>query len=161
MTDADTLKAIMRLFHYGLFIATCRGEDGPRAATVSWATQVSFDPKQVAIALRKGTGICEAVERERRFGLHLVGENQPELARAFFRVSQIGPDEIAGQRYRATPRGVPILDPAIAWLECEVVEQCGETGDHRVFIGAIIDGDIQIPGMRSLALRDTVWHYGG
>lgn len=161
MADPETLKAIMRMFQYGLFVATCPGPDGPRAATVSWATQVSFDPKQVAVALRKDTSICEAVQVERRFGLHVVGEQQPEFARAFFRVSQTGPQEVAGYRYTLTANGVPILHGAVAWLECEVVEQCGQTGDHAVFIGTIVDGDIQMPGIRSLALRDTVWHYGG
>ena len=161
MPDADTLTAAMRMFHYGLFIATCRGADGPRAATVSWATQVSFEPKQVAIALRKGTSICDAVLGERRFGLHVVGEQQPELARAFFRVMQTGPEEIAGYRYSVSANGVPILVAAAAWLECEVTEQCGQSGDHTLFIGAVIDGHIQTPGIHSLALRDTVWHYGG
>ncbi len=142
MADADTLKAIMRMFHYGLFVATCRGVDGPRAATVSWATQTSFEPKQVAVALRKGTTICDAVQVERRFG-------------------QIGPEEIAGYQYRLSASGVPILHTAVAWLECEVVEQCGQTGDHALFIGTVVDADIQTPGIHSLALRDTVWHYGG
>lgn len=161
MADADTLKAIMQMFHYGLFVATCRGADGPRAATVSWATQVSFDPKQVAVALRKSTSICDAVLVERRFGLHVVGEQQPEIARSFFRVTQSSAEEVGGYKFTASANGVPILHAAIAWLECEVVEQCGQTGDHAVFIGTVIDGDIQTPGIRSLGLRDTVWHYGG
>lgn len=161
MADSDTLKAIMRMFNYGLFIATCSGDAGPRAATVSWASQVSFEPKQVAVAMRKGTSICEGVQKSGRFGLHVVGENQPEVARAFFRVSQTGPTEIAGFRYRSSPSGVPILDAAVAWMECEVVEQAGQSGDHAVFIATVVDGAIQAPGIRSLVLRDTVWHYGG
>ena len=161
MADSDTLKAIMRMFNYGLFIATCSDDEGPRAATVSWVAQVSFEPKQIAVAMRKGTSICEGVQKCGRFGLQVVGENQPELARAFFKVSQTGPAEIAGFQYRSSPTGVPILGAAIAWLECEVVEQAGSSGDHAVFIAAVVDGDIQAPGIRSLALRDTVWHYGG
>ena len=161
MADADTLKAIMRMFQYGLFVVTCRGADGPRAATVSWATQISFEPKQVAIGLRKGTTICDAVQAERRFGLHVVGEHQPELARAFFRVMQVGPEEIGGYRITTSPYGVPILQAAAAWVECEVVEQCGQTGDHALFVGTVLDGAVEAPGIRSLGLRDTVWHYGG
>ncbi len=151
----------MRMFNYGLLIATCAGPDAPRAATVSWATQVSFDPKQVAVALRKGTGICDAVQTERRFGLHVVGENQPEFARAFFKAQQSGEMEIAGYRYGVLASGVPVIHAAIAWMECEVAEQAGQTSDHAIFIANVVDGDIQVPGIRSLALRDTVWHYGG
>jgi flavin reductase (DIM6/NTAB) family NADH-FMN oxidoreductase RutF len=161
MAESETLKAIMRMFSYGLFIATCAGHGNPRAATVSWATQVSFEPKQVAVALRKGTGICDAVQTERRFGLHVVGENQPEFARAFFKAQQSGETEISGYRYGLLASGMPILHAAIAWLECEVVEQAGQAGDHAVFIASVVDGDIQVPGIRSLSLRDTVWHYGG
>lgn len=161
MAESETFRAIMRMFSYGLFVATCVGQGSPRAATVSWATQVSFDPKQVAVALRKGTAICDAVQTERRFGLHVVGENQPEFARAFFKAQQSGESEIAGYRYGLLASGVPVLHAAIAWLECDVVEQVGHSGDHAVFIANVVDGAIQVPGIRSLALRDTVWHYGG
>lgn len=161
MAEAETFKAIMRMFQYGLFVATCAGNGSPRAATVSWAMQVSFAPKQVAVALRKGTSICDAVQTERRFALHVVGENQPELARAFFKAQPSGENEISGFRYGLLASGVPVLHGAVAWLECEVVEQAGQPGDHAVFIATVVDGDIQVPGVRALALRDTVWHYGG
>jgi flavin reductase (DIM6/NTAB) family NADH-FMN oxidoreductase RutF len=161
LAESETFKAIMRMFDYGLFVTTCAGHGSPRAATVSWATQVSFEPKQIAVALRKGTSICDAIQTERRFGLHVVGENQPELARAFFKAQQTGDTEISGYRYGLLASGVPILHDATAWLECEVVEQAGQTGDHAVFIATIVDGGIQVPGVRALALRDTVWHYGG
>ena len=161
MAETETFRSIMRMFDHGLFVATCAGHGSPRAATVSWATQVSFEPKQVAVALRKGTAICDAVQTERRFGLHVVGENQPEFARAFFKAQQSGEAELAGYRYGVLASGVPILPAAIAWLECEVVEQSGQTGDHAIFIAAVVDGAIAVPGVRALALRDTVWHYGG
>ena len=161
MAESETLKAIMRMFQYGLWVATGAGHGDPRAATVSWAMQVSFEPKQVAVALRKGTSICDAVQTERRFGLHAVGENQPELARSFFKAEQSGEAEIAGYRYGLLASGVPVLHAATAWLECEVVEQAGQSSDHALFIANVVDGDIQSPGVRPLALRDTVWNYGG
>lgn len=161
MVESETLKTIMQMFNYGLFIATCAGQGTPRAATVSWASQVSFEPKQVSIALRKGTSICEAVQTERRFGLHVVGENQPELARAFFKAQQSGETEIAGYRYGILASGVPILHAAMAWLECEVIEQAGQSGDHALFVANVVAGDIQSPAIRALALHDTVWNYGG
>lgn len=101
------------------------------------------------------------MQTERRFGLHVVGENQPELARAFFKVQQSGEAEMSGYQYGLLASGVPILHATAAWLECEVVEQAGQRGDHAIFIATVVDGAIQVPGMRALALRDTVWHYGG
>jgi flavin reductase (DIM6/NTAB) family NADH-FMN oxidoreductase RutF len=161
MPETDTIKSILRMFNYGLFVATSPGPDGPRAATVSWATQASFEPKLIAVAMRKGTAICEAVRASRRFALHVVGAHQPELAKAFFKAHQASADEMAGYRYGLSPRGVPILGAAIAWLECEVVEEASQAGDHTIFIASIVDADVSMPDMQAMALHDTMWHYGG
>jgi flavin reductase (DIM6/NTAB) family NADH-FMN oxidoreductase RutF len=161
MSEPDTLKAILRMFSYGLFVAASASPDGPRAATVSWVSQVSFEPTLLAVALRKGTTICEAVRISGRFALHVVGAHQPDFARAFFKVGPSGADEMSGYRFGLTAQGTPILGAASAWLECAVVEEANQAGDHALFIARVVDGDIQVPGVQSLALRDTVWHYGG
>lgn len=161
MPESDATKNILRMFSYGLFVATSPAPDGPRAATVSWVTQVSFEPKLIAVAMRKGTAICEAVQSSRRFALHVVGAHQPDLARAFFKVNQVGTGEIAGHRYRLSERGLPILDEALAWLECEVAEEANQGGDHALFIARILASNLQDAGGAPLELRNTVWHYGG
>lgn len=161
MPENDTIKSILRMFSYGLFVAASASSDGPRAATVSWVTQASFEPKLIAVAMRKGTGICQAVQSSQRFALHVVGVDQPDFAKAFFK-APIGADgEIGGYRYGVSERGVPILGAAAAWLECEVVEEVSQSGDHAIFIASIVDGDMPVPGVEALALRDTLWHYGG
>lgn len=161
MAEENTIRTVLHLFNYGLFVVTSASPDGPRGATVSWVTQASFEPKLVAIALRKGTSIYDAVCGSKRFGLHVVGAEQTDFARAFFKVSQNTPERIAGHQYGLTERGVPVLGAAIAWLECEVVEEANREGDHAIFIARIVDGDISVPEAQALALRDTMWHYGG
>jgi len=161
MPENDIIKNILRLFNYGLFIATSASAEGPRGATVSWATQVSFEPKLIAVAMRKGTAICEAVQASRRFTLHVVGAHQPDFAKAFFKAPLGADGEMGGYRYGINERGVPILGAAAAWLECEVVEEANQSGDHAIFIASIVDGDAPVPGVEALALRDTPWHYGG
>lgn len=161
MPERDITKEILRLFTYGLFVATSPGPEGPRAATVSWVTQVSFEPRLIAVAMRKGTAICEAVQSSRRFALHLVGADQPDFARAFFKVTASGPNSIAEYRFDLSPNGLPIFEAAPGWLECEVVEEANAAGDHAVFIARLIGCGMRTPGVAPLALRDTPWHYGG
>lgn len=161
MPDTDPIKNILRMFNYGLFVATSVGPEGPRAATVSWVTQVSFEPKRIAVALRRGTAICEVVQASRRFVLHVVESQQPDFARVFFKGGPVGPEEIAGYRYQLSEHGTPIFEAARAWLECEVLEEINQDGDHAVFIAAIVGGEVRAPGFEPLALRDTPWHYGG
>ena len=112
--------------------------------------------------MRKGTAICEAVQVSQRFALHVVGAHQADFAKAFFK-APLGADRRDGRlplrsqrARRPDPGGCCCLAE-----ECEVAEEANESGDHAIFIASIVDGDVSVPGMEALALRDTPWHYGG
>jgi len=167
MPDKDITKDVLRMFSYGLFVAASVGAEGPSAATVSWVTQASFEPRLIAVAMRKGTAIHRAVESSRRFSLHIVSAEQRDFAKAFFKAQPSTADEqestlyiIGGQRYVLSEAGVPVFADALAWLECEVVETANAGGDHALFISRILVSGLRAPGA-ALALRDTPWHYGG
>jgi flavin reductase (DIM6/NTAB) family NADH-FMN oxidoreductase RutF len=159
------VKDVLRMFTYGLYVTASAGPEGPRAATLSWVTQVSFEPRLIAIAARKGTGIHEAIVASRRFALHVVGEDQSDFAKAFFKAGPVGREakEIAGYSFTLSERGVPVFDAAAAWLECEVVEgACSGSGsDHELLVARVIDCGYRMPGVSALALHDTPWRYGG
>ena len=95
------------MFNYGLFVAAAPVPDGPRAATVSWATQASFEPKLIAVAMRKGTAICEAVQASQRFAPARRGRHQTDFAKAFFKAPLGADGEMGGYRYGLSERGVP------------------------------------------------------
>jgi flavin reductase (DIM6/NTAB) family NADH-FMN oxidoreductase RutF len=172
MTERDALqgemshvKSVLRLFNYGLYVAASTGPDGPRAATLSWVTQISFEPRLIAIAVRKGTGIHEAIAASRWFALHVVGKDQADFAKAFFKAGPAsgGTQAIAGYGFTLSERGVPVFDAAPAWLECELVEDTcpGGKADHALLVAQVIGSGYRAPIASALALRDTAWHYGG
>jgi flavin reductase (DIM6/NTAB) family NADH-FMN oxidoreductase RutF len=161
MADRDITKDVLRMFNYGLYVAAAQSPEGPRAATVSWVTQASFEPRLIAVAMRKGTAICEAARASRRFSLQVVAADQADFAKAFFKVTQAGPEEIAGYRFTTTAHGLPVFDAAAAWLECEVAEEANAAGDHAIFLCSILASGVREPARSPLALRDTPWHYGG
>jgi len=161
MTERDRTRDVLRLFSYGLYVAASTGPDGPRAATLSWVIQVSFEPKLIAVAVRKGTAIHEAITASRRFALHLVGLEQADFAKAFFKAGPAGGSEIAGYTFTLSEGGAPLFDAAPAWLECEVLEEGGQTGDHSVMIARVVASGYRSSQTAVLTLRDTPWHYGG
>lgn len=161
MPERDVTKDVLRMFNYGLYVAATMTEEGPRAATVSWVSQVSFEPRLIVVAMRKGTIIHNSVQASRRFVLHVAGGDQPEFAKAFFRISSSNGDQIAGYHFTLRSPGLPVIDAAMAWLECEVTEEAGMTGDHALFIARVTGSGVHAPGVQALALRDTPWHYGG
>jgi flavin reductase (DIM6/NTAB) family NADH-FMN oxidoreductase RutF len=163
MPERDTVKDVLRMFTYGLYVAASAGPDGPRAATLSWVTQVSFEPKLILIAVRKGTGIHGAIAASRRFALHVVGQEQADFAKAFFKGGPPEPaaESIGGFRFTPSERGAPVFDAAPAWLECEVVEEGCQAGDHAIIIARVVASGYRSSLASALALRDTPWHYGG
>jgi flavin reductase (DIM6/NTAB) family NADH-FMN oxidoreductase RutF len=163
--EMSRVKRVLRLFNYGLYVAASTGPDGPRAATLSWVTQISFEPKLIAIAVRKGTGIHDAIAASRRFALHVVGKEQADFAKAFFKVgpASSGTQAIAGHSFTLSEQGVPVFDDAPAWLECELVEDTcpGSMADHALLVARVIGSGYRTPIASALALGDTAWHYGG
>jgi flavin reductase (DIM6/NTAB) family NADH-FMN oxidoreductase RutF len=163
--DMSRVKSVLRLFNYGLYVAASTGPDGPRAATLSWVTQISFEPKLIAIAVRKGTGIHDAIAASRRFALHVVGKEQADFAKAFFKAGPAsgGTQAIAGHGFTLSEQGVPVFDDAPAWLECELVEDTcpGGTADHALLVARVNGSGYRTPIASALALCDTPWHYGG
>jgi flavin reductase (DIM6/NTAB) family NADH-FMN oxidoreductase RutF len=161
MPERDATRDVLRLFSYGLYVAASAGSDGVHAATLSWVTQVSFEPKLIAVAVRKGTAIHEAITASRRFALHVVALEQTDFAKAFFKAGPAGAEEIAGYKFTLSERGVPVFDAASAWLECEVVEESSQTGDHAVMVAQVYASGYRSSVTAALTLRDTPWHYGG
>jgi flavin reductase (DIM6/NTAB) family NADH-FMN oxidoreductase RutF len=161
MPDRDITKDVLRMFSYGLYVAAAQSADGPRAATVSWVTQASFEPRLVAVAMRKGTAICEVVAASRRFALQVVAADQADFAKSFFRTHQAGADEVAGYKFALTENQIPVFEAAAAWLECEVTEEANASGDHAIFVCRVLGSGVREPVRPALALRDTPWHYGG
>ena len=63
-------------------------------------------------------------------------------------------------RYRIGKTGAPILEEAIAFVECEVREIASEQGDHVIVIGEVVEAGVP-RDEPALTLMDTGWHYGG
>jgi flavin reductase (DIM6/NTAB) family NADH-FMN oxidoreductase RutF len=61
--------------------------------------------------------------------------------------------------------GAPILDCALAWLDCEVRHVLA-LGSHSWFVGELVDcgeslGDSPAPDADVLRMEDTRMNYGG
>ena len=53
----------------------------------------------------------------------------------------------------------PILDAAVAYLECEV-KHIFDIGDHSVVVGEVVGAEVLKEDL-PLVMGDTPWHYGG
>ena len=139
--DSNAKKTALRAIPYGLYVLAAETKAGQvTAATVNWVTQASFEPPLVAVGVKRDSGGHDIIREAGAFSLSVLGEGQ---------------------------QGAPILEAAIAALECELVTTI-EEGDHSLFLGKVVEAAVQSeisgrPDDATLALKDLgeKTFYGG
>jgi len=147
----DTVSAALKKAQYSLIVVGSRSAEGePNGMTANWMSQVSFDPRIVAVAVQAGAVTRANIDATGVFSVSILGEGTKDLALKFTKKSQHGPDRLEGEPVSTFETGTPVLDQAVAWFECRVVEKV-EPGDHVVFFGEVIGGDVREGDATTLA----------
>ncbi len=122
--DSALKKQVLRQFTYGLYIMTAAADNEVAASTVTWLSQSSFKPPRIMAAVQVNGGVHALVERSGAFALHIVGQDQQDLAATFFKPAKVGADRtLSGHTYEPGPvTGAPLLLDLPAWLEAQVIE---------------------------------------
>lgn len=166
------VKQIMDEMCYGLYIVGSKdGEaDGMMA---DWVMQVSFSPRLVAVAFENDARTLANIRRHGTFSLNFLSQEAHGMAVAQ-KFAQPYMDEkvrgrtdtavkvhhkLDGVAYKLTPRDTPVLDDAMAWLECEA-EQFVPAGDHTLVIARIVEGELRQEA-EPLTSAYTGWNYSG
>lgn len=156
------IRAALRSLQYGLHILTCGRGAASHAATVTWVMQASLRPRRVAVGVRKDSHIYPALRDYGCFALNVVGEQQEALAATFFKYVPVIDQRFEGYAFEDGPAtGAPLLQDAVAWLECRIVEEANAAGDHCLFIADVLAGGVRQPAAKALSLAATGWSYGG
>ncbi|MGC9496866.1 flavin reductase family protein [Streptomyces sp. WG7] len=133
----------------GVTVVTARGEDGPLGMTVSAVTSLSARPPLLLVCLRDGSRTLAAVRARRAFAVHLLREEQQELAGRFASPTTTAAERFAGTGTRQV-LGAPVLAGALAWSVC-LTEDVRRYGDHHLVVGRV--AAVHVGGGRPL-----LWH---
>ncbi len=148
----------------GLYLVGSRSGDRRNAMTLSWATQVSFDPKLVGIGVEKTALTHELISSDGAFSLCTIDRDDRAIVRKFTKPVEV--DESAmtlnGFAFHDAPvTGVPVLDQAVAWMEC-ALRQPVDCGGHTFFVGEVLScGFLKPEDTEVLRMEDTRMSYGG
>ena len=157
--DNDLDKAMGRLSG-GLYIITATKEGVSSAMLASWVSQASFEPPGFTIAVAKDRAIESLMQVGDSFVLNVLeeGKYQP-LMKHFLKRFKPGADRFAGVDTQTAKNGSPILNDALAYLECEVVSRM-ECSDHWVVYSKVTAGRVSNPdGMTAVHHRKVGNHY--
>jgi len=147
----------------GLYVVGSRAGERSNLMTLNWATQVSFDPKLMAISVEKTALTHELIVSGGVFALSIVDRDDRAIVRKFTKPAEL--DEEAGTlngfSFRAGVSGAPILSQAVAYVDCEV-RNTVDCGGHALFIGEVLDAGFSKPeDTPVLRMEDTCMSYGG
>lgn len=147
----------------GLYVVGARDGERRNAMTASWATQVGFDPKLVAISIERAAFTHELVHAGRVFALNLIEREDRAIVRKFTKPVDVDLDArtLNGFAFHDGVTGAPVLDQAVAVVECEVRQEV-DAGRHTLFLGEVVTSaflkDEDTPVLR---MEDTRMSYGG
>ncbi|KOV74748.1 flavin oxidoreductase [Streptomyces sp. NRRL WC-3723] len=104
---------------------------------------VSLDPPLVSFCVAHTSTSWPRIRSAGLLAISILGAEQREAAT---RLATRGGDKFQGLPWHSSPGGAPILDGALAWLEC-TVEAEHPAGDHVIVVAhvnrldALRDGD--------------------
>jgi flavin reductase len=135
---ADEFRATIGLFATGVAVVTAQAGDLVHGMTANAITSVSLDPLLILVCVEHDAVMRKVIPEVGSFALSILAADQEHLSRWF--ADPVRPngahqfDSIAHRPGRAT--GSPLLDGAIAWVEC-TVHTALDAGDHAIFIGEV------------------------
>jgi flavin reductase (DIM6/NTAB) family NADH-FMN oxidoreductase RutF len=127
----------MGRFVTGVSVVTTTSDGRPEGITVNALAPVSLQPPLVMVALDRRRFITPMVRELGRYAVNVLGEDQQALSDCFAHAAvKPGREDFCGAAWHGGPTGLPLIDGAIAGLECTVVETY-PAGDHDLFIGRV------------------------
>jgi flavin reductase (DIM6/NTAB) family NADH-FMN oxidoreductase RutF len=126
-------RRVLGHFPTGVVIVSAISDGKPAGLSVGSFTSVSLDPPLVAVLPAKTSTSWPRIAAADSFCINVLSAAQQELCRQF---ATSGADKFAGVGWHQAPSGAPILDGALAWIDCDH-ERSVEAGDHLIVIGRV------------------------
>ncbi len=159
--DPQDKRAALRAINYGLYVVTAKHGDQVAAAGVNWVTQASFEPPLVVVCIKTGTETHDLVLESGGFVVNVVGEDQLDVAKSFFRPTVVDDGKLNGFDFHPAPHtGAPYLVDLPYWFEARV-HTTVDTGDHTIVVGTVVGAGVHDVPLTPLVLRSTGMNYGG
>ncbi|HEX3177583.1 MAG TPA: flavin reductase family protein [Methylomirabilota bacterium] len=134
MVAPDDFRRVLGHFATGVtIITTVDAEARPTGLTVSAFCSVSLDPPQILVCIDHKSQSYPALRDGDRFAVNILGCDHEPVSRRFATTRL---DKFEGVPYRLGALGVPLIEGALAQLECRTVSRHVE-GDHTILVGRV------------------------
>lgn len=145
--DSDHFRTVMGHFPTGVTVVTGLDLAGtPHGFTIGSFTSVSLDPAMVGFLPQIGSATWDAIATSQSFCVNVLSNQQSDLCWKFAKSSS-DDTRFNDVAWHAAPSGSPILDRAVAWVDCSV-KNVFNMGDHHFVLGMVgaLDADADHDG---------------
>ena len=130
----DDFRIALSRFVSGVTVVTVLDSDSqPAGITVSAFSSVSLDPPLVLACIDKRASVHAHLTEGSHFAINILAQDQEHLSRRFASKDE---DRFGGAGYREGACGAPLLEGALAHIECRVVHAY-PGGDHTIVVGEV------------------------
>ncbi|MBV8737272.1 MAG: flavin reductase, partial [Alphaproteobacteria bacterium] len=96
------------------------------------------------VGVKTDSGAYPIVKETKKFTLNMLGKDAKGVALKFFNPVKLEDGRLSGQSIRRGKNGLPILDAALAAVECNVTGIV-EQGDHHIIVGEAVEAHLTKP----------------
>jgi len=138
--DSAEFRRIMGHLVTGVaVVTTVDPETGrPCGLTANAVASVSLNPTLVLACVERDADTHDCIERAGVFAINVLREQDERVSRRF--ASWDVDAKFEGVAFHAETTGAPVLDEALAWVDCRV-HAAHDGGDHTIYVGAVEAGD--------------------
>lgn len=133
--DPASFRASLARFASGVTVLTLRDRDGRDCGMTATAfSSLSLDPPLILVCVGHAASIAPSLADATHFAVHLLAAEQAPLARRF---AEKDVDRFAGLTVRRGTADLPLLDGALATLQCRIQAR-HPGGDHEIIVGEVL-----------------------
>jgi flavin reductase (DIM6/NTAB) family NADH-FMN oxidoreductase RutF len=135
--DEDLFRRTVGHFASGVTVVTTRVGELDHAMTASAFTSVSLDPLLVLVCVDTEARFRDAVLEAGFWGVSVLAATDRRAADWFATKGRPLVGQLDAFPHHTGVTGAPLLDAAIAWLECRT-EAVYDGGDHDIVLGRVV-----------------------
>ena len=130
----EDFKDVLRQFPAGVTVVTVKSGDEVHGLTVSAFASVSPEPPLILVCIdHRGRGHELLQRHDAVFGVNILRAGQDDVSNRFAFSDE---DRFATGNWITAETGAPLLDDAVAWLDCTVYSR-HTAGTHTIYIGEV------------------------
>jgi flavin reductase (DIM6/NTAB) family NADH-FMN oxidoreductase RutF len=134
--DPQEFRRVMATWPTGVSIITSRSEEKRSIGILcNSLTSISLAKKLLLWTVDHNSGSYAHWAEAEEWAVHFLADDQKDLIDRFARKGV--PDKFEGLDHQFSDRGTPVLEGAVARLECRTTDRF-ETFDHTIIVGEVI-----------------------